>query len=92
MPQPLFKLELPVLKTLAGLLAILFGGLGLHKFLLGYTVPGIVMLLVTVLGVKIIGFAGTVVWLVGIVEGVVYLLKTPEQFRDTYVSGNRPWF
>lgn len=67
MPQPLFKLELPVLKTLAGLLGILFGGLGLHKFLLGYTVPGIV-------------------------EGVIYLLKTPEQFRDTYVSGNRPWF
>lgn len=92
MAQPLIKLEIPLLKVVAGLLAILFGGFGLHKFLLGYTVPGLIMLLTTVVGVKLIGALGTLVWIIGIIEGVLYLLKTPNDFRDTYVSGNRPWF
>jgi len=92
MAQPLIKLDIPLLKVVAGLLAILFGGFGLHKFLLGYTVPGLIMLLTTVVGVKLIGALGTLVWIIGIIEGILYLLKTPNDFRDTYVSGNRPWF
>lgn len=92
MSQPLLKLDVPLLKVLAGLLAILFGGLGLHKFLLGYKVPGLIMLLVSVVGVKVFGALGTVVWIVGIIEGVIYVLKSPEDFRKLYIDGYRPWF
>jgi len=36
-------------KTAAGICAILIGGLGIHKFILGYTNAGIVTLLISVL-------------------------------------------
>ena len=35
-------------KLVAGLLGILLGGLGIHKFYLGYQKEGLIMLLVTV--------------------------------------------
>ena len=33
-------------KTTAGILALLLGGLGVHKFYLGFTTPGLIMCLV----------------------------------------------
>ena len=36
-------------KVLCGILAIVIGCLGIHKFLLGYTTAGLIMLLVSVL-------------------------------------------
>lgn len=92
MPQPLVKLETPLLKVVAGLLAILVGGFGIHKFLLGYTASGLIMLLTTVVGVRLVGALGTVIWAVSIVEGIIYLLKTPQEFQATYIDGHRPWF
>ena len=34
-------------KVLAGVMGILFGGLGVHKFILGYTQEGIIQLVVS---------------------------------------------
>ena len=34
-------------KVVAGVLAILLGGLGIHKFYLGYTTAGIIMIVVS---------------------------------------------
>ena len=36
-------------KVVAGILGILVGGLGIHKFMLGYQKEGLIMLLVSVL-------------------------------------------
>src|SRR5512147_1862754 len=50
-------------KILAGIMGILFGSLGVHKFILGYTTEGLVMLLVTVLTC---GIGGIVMSVIGI--------------------------
>lgn len=74
-------------KTTAGLLGILLGGLGIHKFYLGYTTPGIIMLLASIL---VIG--APVMGIIGLIEGITYLTKTDEDFVATYVNQEKPWF
>lgn len=54
----------------AGLLGILVGSLGIHRFYLGYTGIGLTMLLVSVLS---FGFAAPVIAIWGLVEGILYL-------------------
>jgi TM2 domain-containing membrane protein YozV len=76
-------------KVVAGILAILLGGLGIHKFYLGYNTPGIIMLLVTVLTC---GFGGAIMALIGLIEGIIYLTKTDAEFVATYVTGKKEWF
>src|SRR5690348_4522279 len=57
-------------KIAAGVCGILIGSLGVHKFILGYTGAGLIMLLVTVLTC---GFGGIVMHLIGLIEGIIYL-------------------
>ncbi len=76
-------------RIVAGVLAILVGWLGIHKFYLGYTMQGVIMLLVSLLSA---GILSGIVWLIGIIEGILYLTKTPEQFKAEYVDSKRPWF
>ena len=73
----------------AGVLAILLGTLGVHKFYLGYSKEGIIMLLVTLLT---FGIGAGVMAIIGLIEGIIYLVKTDEDFYYTYVLGNKPWF
>lgn len=80
-------------KVLAGILAILLGGLGIHKFILGYNKEGIILLVTTlVLGVITCGIASMVTWIIGLVEGIVYLTKSDEEFYQTYQVNRKPWF
>jgi TM2 domain-containing membrane protein YozV len=76
-------------KIPAGILAILLGALGIHKFYLGYTKEGVIMLLVSVLT---IGLAAWIMGIIGLIEGIVYLTKPDDQFAATYVSGRKGWF
>ncbi|MBL8757219.1 MAG: TM2 domain-containing protein [Phycisphaerae bacterium] len=76
-------------KIPAGVLGILLGCLGIHKFILGYTGAGLIMLLVTILT---FGIAGTIMAIIGLVEGIIYLTKSDEDFVNTYVRGRRAWF
>ncbi len=76
-------------KLPAGILAILLGYLGIHKFYLGYTKEGLIMLLVSVLT---LGFGAFVMGIIGLVEGIIYLTKPDDQFAATYVSGRKGWF
>lgn len=80
-------------KLVAGLLGILLGSLGIHKFYLGYTKEGIIMLVVSLAGSFITcGASSVVVWIVGLIEGIMYLTKTDEEFERVYVQGTKPWF
>jgi TM2 domain-containing membrane protein YozV len=80
-------------KIIAGVLAILLGGLGIHKFVLGYTKEGIIILVITcILGVLTCGFAGWLMCVLGLIEGIVYLTKSDEEFYNTYQVGKKPWF
>jgi TM2 domain-containing membrane protein YozV len=73
----------------AGVCAILLGSLGVHKFVLGYTGAGIVMLLVTLLT---FGVGAVVMHIIGIIEGITYLTKSDSEFYHTYVLNRKPWF
>ena len=79
-------------KIVSGILAILLGWLGIHKFYLGYNTEGIIMLVIGVSGWLLCGIPTMVVSVIGIVEGVMYLTKTDEQFVATYVTGRKGWF
>lgn len=76
-------------KIAAGICGILLGGLGIHKFILGYTGAGVTMLLITVLTC---GLAGCVIHLIGLIEGIIYLTKSDEEFVRIYVDGRKEWF
>jgi TM2 domain-containing membrane protein YozV len=80
-------------KLAAGLLGIFLGSFGIHKFVLGYTTPGVIMLVVSLVGgVLTCGVASFVMGVIGLIEGIIYLTKTPEQFKATYLDAVRPWF
>jgi TM2 domain-containing membrane protein YozV len=80
-------------KILAGILGILLGAFGVHKFILGYNKEGIIMLAATiVLGVVTCGMFAWVVGVVGLIEGIIYLTKSDADFYNTYQVGKKPWF
>ena len=80
-------------KILAGILAIVLGGFGIHKFILGYTKEGIIMLAVTlVVGAFTCGIGASLMGIVGLIEGIIYLTKSDEEFYNTYQVGDKPWF
>jgi TM2 domain-containing membrane protein YozV len=76
-------------KIPAGICGILLGGLGVHKFILGYTGAGLIMLLVTVLTC---GIGWWVMHIIGLIEGIIYLCKPDEEFVRVYVDGRKEWF
>lgn len=80
-------------KVLAGVLGIILGGLGIHKFVLGYTMEGIIMLLISVVAGPFTCFIATaVIGVIGLIEGIIYLTKSDEEFVATYVEGRKGWF
>ncbi|MFB2739009.1 TM2 domain-containing protein [Umezakia ovalisporum] len=76
-------------KLAAGICAILLGALGIHKFILGYTTEGLIMLLVSLLTC---GLVAPIVGVVGLVEGIIYLTKTDEEFSSVYIINKKGWF
>ena len=76
-------------KIAAGVCGILLGALGIHKFILGRAVPGIIMLLVSVLS---LGLLAWVMGIIGLIEGILYLTKDDEEFHRLYVVEKKGWF
>ena len=76
-------------KIAAGICGILVGTFGVHKFILGYQTEGVIMLLVSLLSC---GMLAIVMQVIGIVEGIMYLTKSDEEFVRTYVYGHKGWF
>ncbi|MBF2075075.1 MAG: TM2 domain-containing protein [Synechococcales cyanobacterium C42_A2020_086] len=76
-------------KIAAGICAILLGALGIHKFILGYTTEGLIMLLVSVLTC---GLGAWVMGVIGMVEGIIYLTKSDDEFVNTYIAHKKGWF
>lgn len=70
-------------KLPAAICALLIGWTGVHKFILGYTTEGVIQL---VLGLCGIG------WIIALVEGIIYLTKSDEEFVRTYIQTKRGWF
>lgn len=66
------------------LVAILLGGLGIHKFILGLNREGIILIVLSLC--LLIGP------FIGVIEGIIYLTKTDEEFDRIYVQGKKAWF
>ncbi len=84
-------------KVLAGVLAIILGSLGVHKFILGYNKEGGILLGITIVGILLscVGIGIFVVWittLIGLIEGIIYLTKSDDEFVSTYQTNKKPWF
>jgi TM2 domain-containing membrane protein YozV len=83
-------------KVAAGLLAIFLGGWGIHKFYLGYNGPGLVFLLVNTIGFAVtwimLFIPNIVLGVIALVEGILYLTKSDEEFEQTYVMNKKEWF
>lgn len=70
-------------KLVAGILAILLGAFGVHKFYLGYTKEGVIQLLLSLVCVG---------GIIGLIEGIIYLTKSDADFVATYITGRKGWF
>jgi len=80
-------------KTTVGICGILLGSLGIHKFLLGFQTEGIIMLAISLgAGAITCGGASVVMGIIGIIEGIIYLTMTQEEFDRVYVQGKKKWF
>ena len=79
----------PPSKIAAGICGILLGALGIHKFILGYQKAGFIMLGITVLTC---GYGGIVLCIIGLIEGIIYLTKSDQEFLNIYVNNKKEWF
>lgn len=83
-------------KTAAGLFAIFLGGLGIHKFYLGFTGPGLVFLLTNTVGFLIswilLFIPHLILGVIAVIEGIIYLTKSDEEFHQLYVVEKKKWF
>jgi TM2 domain-containing membrane protein YozV len=71
-------------KIICGICGIVVGGFGVHKFILGYTNEGIIQL--------VLGLCFGIGGIIGIIEGIIYLTKSDEEFVRTYIQGHKGWF
>ncbi len=72
-------------KVLAGIMGILFGSFGVHKFILGYTNTGIIQLVLSIVTCGAFG-------IVGFIEGIIYLTKGDDEFYQMYQANEKKWF
>ncbi|MCH7905273.1 MAG: TM2 domain-containing protein [Armatimonadetes bacterium] len=71
-------------KVVAGILGILLGWVGAHRFYLGDTKGGLIRLALTLcFGIG---------WIIGIIEGIIYLTKSDEDFVEIYINQKKEWF
>ena len=71
----------------AFLLAFLLGGFGAHKFYLGHVGLGIlyIVLTLTLIGILFTGPAA-------LIESIIYVTKSDEDFERIYVQERKAWF
>jgi len=70
---------------MAGLLGILLGSFGAHRFVLGDTKGGLIRLAISVVTC---GLGGVI----GLIEGIIYITKSDEDFERIYMVEKKAWF
>ena len=72
-------------KITVGIVGILLGGLGIHRSILGDTKGGILRIVITLITCG----AGSII---GLIEGIIYLTKSDEEFVELYINQKKGWF
>ena len=78
-------------KIVCGVIALIphTGIWGIHKFIQGNTSAGVARILITVLTC---GVGGVVMWVISLIEGIIYLTMSDEEFVRTYILNKKGWF
>ena len=76
-------------RVTAALLAIFLGAIGAHEFYLGHNTSALIRLAIGVVGL-VVGLT-FVTSLLGLIEGIIYLTKSDEEFNRIYVVGGKEW-
>lgn len=76
-------------RVTAALLGIFLGGIGAHQFYLGHSTSGLIRIAIGIVGLCIMLPAASVI---GLIEGIIYLTKSDEEFQRVYVAGGKEWF
>ena len=71
-------------KVVTGVLGIVLGAFGAHRFYLGDMTGGIIRL-----ALSLCFGLGAVI---GLIEGIIYITKSDEDFKKIYVEGKKGWF
>jgi TM2 domain-containing membrane protein YozV/cold shock CspA family protein len=79
-------------KIVAALLAFFLGGFGIHKFYLGKTTAGVIMLACGTVGWITFGILPGIIYIIAFIEFIIYLVKSDAEFNRDYVVGNKSWF
>ena len=79
-------------RLIAGLFGIILGVFGVHKFFLGFIKQGVIMLVISLLGFILLGLPTSIIALIGLIEGIIYLARSNEDFEQNYIQGNKGWF
>ena len=71
-------------KMLAGILGIVLGGFGAHKFVLGYNKEGFILLGILLISFPLMcvivgAFTMYIPILIGLIEGIIYLTKSDDE-------------
>ncbi len=77
----------------AGILSIVLfvmglGWIGIPKFMLGYNKAGLITLIVSIVTC---GLGAVVFNILTLIEGIIYLTKTDEEFYQTYMANQKDW-
>lgn len=72
-------------RVTAGVLGILLGAWGVHRFYLGDVLGGILRIVITL---ATCGIGGVI----GLIEGILYLVKTDAEFDQIYLVQRKEWF
>ena len=72
-------------RVVCGVVGILIGSLGVHRFMMGDATGGIIRLAITIFTCGAGGF-------IGLIEGILYLTKSDEEFHQQYIVEKKAWF
>jgi TM2 domain-containing membrane protein YozV len=72
-------------RVVAGILGILLGAWGVHRFYLNDVGGGILRIVITL---ATCGIGGVI----GLIEGIIYLTKTDQEFYQMYIVDRKEWF
>jgi TM2 domain-containing membrane protein YozV/phage FluMu protein Com len=74
-------------RVVAGICAILVGTLGIHKFITGRTGAGVLMLILTLTCI-----CSPIMYVIAVIEGIIYLTKSDAEFHQRYIVEKKGWF
>ena len=78
-------------KMIAFLLALFLGVWGIHKFYLGYNNQGIIMLVCGTIGWFLL-IPPVVMAIIALIEAIMYISKSDDEFQKVYVDNKKAWF